>query len=164
MIIDFRLLIVSFVVNGLLFGNVCGLWFVVWDVRVSQAKRAERSGLLLSLVYRRSPATFQNQKSCPLIFLWFLSAVRDLRQTDKEMKKKDNYFIVAKNSNNLFVAKVPNVTCDISKSKKLSPNFSLVFKRGQRPAPNRQRNEGESLMLHKCYLLILTSVTYRRHV
>jgi hypothetical protein len=36
-IIDFRLLIVSFVVYG--------LWFVVWDVRVSQAKRAERSGL-----------------------------------------------------------------------------------------------------------------------
>jgi hypothetical protein len=41
------------------------------------------------------------------------------------MKKKDNYFIVAKNSNNLFVAKVPNVTCDISKSKKPFPDFSL---------------------------------------
>jgi hypothetical protein len=36
-IIDLRFVIVSFVVYGLL--------FVVWDVRVSQAKRAERSGL-----------------------------------------------------------------------------------------------------------------------
>jgi hypothetical protein len=55
-----------------------------------------------------------------MIFLCFVSLYQD-----KEMKKKDNYFIVAKNSNNLFVAKVPNVTCDISKSKKPFPDFSL---------------------------------------
>ena len=36
----------------------------------------------------RSTTTFQNQISRSLIFLWVLSAVRDRRRTDKEMKKK----------------------------------------------------------------------------
>jgi hypothetical protein len=43
------------------------------------------------------------------------------------MKKKDNYFFGAKNLNNLLVAKVPKVTCDISKSKKPFPDFSFSY-------------------------------------
>jgi hypothetical protein len=56
-----------------------------------------------------------------------LDTFRSTSPTDKEMKKKDNYFFGAKNLNNLLVAKVPKVTCDISKSKKPFPDFSFSY-------------------------------------
>jgi hypothetical protein len=52
---------------------------------MSQAKRAERSGLLLLLVFRRSPATLQNHSDYCMDF----RRGRRPAPADKEMKKKD---------------------------------------------------------------------------
>jgi uncharacterized protein with von Willebrand factor type A (vWA) domain len=66
--------------------NVCGLYFVVTtDVRASLAKRAERSGLLLSLVYRKGTCDISKSKR-PFtnLFFAFLGAVRDRREQTKK--------------------------------------------------------------------------------
>ncbi|MEY4703429.1 MAG: hypothetical protein RIR96_1326 [Bacteroidota bacterium] len=76
---------------------------------MSQAKRAERSGLLLSLVYRKVTCDIsKSKKAICRFFFEFLGAVRDLRKRQrneeyKHQKAKIQQLFQTINNDGIFI-------------------------------------------------------------